>query len=70
MNAPPRCDPPAYVLRFEPVIEGQPAVDFPCDAAGEVDLDALGDAGRTAYFGARIVRGLLLAPRIVRVCCN
>ena len=50
------CDCPAYLLRFEPLVEGERVIEIPCDAAGQVDLDALAEADRNAYFYARIVR--------------
>ena len=46
---------PAFRLRFEPVVEGEQAIDLPCDAAGVVDLDTLDDSSRNAYFYARIM---------------
>jgi hypothetical protein len=57
----------AYRLYFEPVIEGAPALEFSCNADGEVDLDALDDDQRNAYFCARILRRLHLAPRVIAV---
>ena len=54
-------------LRFDPVIEGASAIDFPCDELGHVDLDALDDEQRRTYFSARILRGLHHPPRVVRV---
>jgi hypothetical protein len=64
-----RCDPrirePGYRLLFEPLIDGGPAIEFRCNAGGEVDLDALDDAERTAYFSARILRHIHYAPRVI-----
>jgi hypothetical protein len=57
---------PGYRLHFEAVLEGAAPIEFPCNAAGEVDLDAFDEAGRNAYFLARIARGLHLAPRVIR----
>lgn len=59
------CDCPAYLLRFEPLVEGERVIDIPCDAAGHVDLDALAEAERNAYFYARIVRHGRFAARVV-----
>jgi hypothetical protein len=59
------CDCPAYLLRFEPLVEGERVIDIPCDAAGQVDLDALAEAERDAYFYARVVRHGRFAARVV-----
>jgi hypothetical protein len=56
-----------YRLLFEPVIDGGPAIAFPCNADGAVDLDALDDDQRAAYFGARILRRLHHVPRVIPV---
>jgi hypothetical protein len=50
------CESPGFLLRFEPLVEGEAAIDIPCDASGGVDLDALTEADRNAYFYARMVR--------------
>jgi hypothetical protein len=59
------CDCPTYLLRFEPLVEGERVIDIPCDASGQVDLDALAEAQRNAYFYARIVRHGRFAARVV-----
>jgi hypothetical protein len=59
------CDCPAFVLRFEPLVEDERVIDIPCDAAGHVDLDALAEAERNAYFYARIVRHGRFAARVM-----
>ena len=59
------CDCPNYLLRFEPLVEGERVIDIPCDAAGQVDLDALTEADRNAYFYARVVRHGRFAARVV-----
>jgi hypothetical protein len=59
------CDCPTYLLRFEPLVEGERVIDIPCDASGQVDLDALAEAERNAYFYARIVRHGRFAARVV-----
>ncbi len=56
-----------YRLRIEPVVEGEKTIDLPCDAAGAVDLDALDETGRNAYFYARIVHRMRLTARVVPV---
>lgn len=48
---------PAFVLRFDPLWGAGPALSFPCDAAGRVDLDSLGERARCNYFYARAVIG-------------
>lgn len=49
--------PPAYVLRFDPLFGVGPALNFPCDAAGRVDLDRLAERARSNYFYARAAIG-------------
>ena len=58
-----------YRLRFEPVAEGEKTFDLPCDAAGAVDLDALGETDRNAYFYARIVRRMRFTAHVVPGGC-
>ena len=48
---------PAFVLRFDPLLGAGPALSFPCDAAGRVDLDSLGERARCNYLFARAVIG-------------
>jgi hypothetical protein len=55
----------AYRLRFEPLVEGERALELPCDATGRVDLDALGDRERAAYLYARFVRRTRFAMRVL-----
>ncbi len=46
-----------YELRFDSLfVEGR-ALAFPCDAAGQVDLDRLSDRARRNYLYARAVVG-------------
>ena len=59
------CDCPTHLLRFEPLVEGERVIDIPCDATGQVDLDALAEADRNAYFYARIVCHGRFAARVV-----
>ena len=44
-------------LRFLPIAEGVQSLSFPCDAAGRVDLDALGECERNNYLFARALMG-------------
>jgi hypothetical protein len=48
---------PAFMLRFDPLCGVGPALSFPCDAAGRVDLDGLAERARCNYFYARAVIG-------------
>jgi hypothetical protein len=49
--------PHAFVLRFSRLFGAGPALSFPCDGAGRVDLDSLGERARCNYFYARTVIG-------------
>ena len=46
-----------YELRFDALRAQGRSFTFPCDADGRVDLDALSDQKRNAYFYARTVMG-------------
>ena len=46
-----------YVLRFQPLRQDRTDVRVPCDAAGRVDLDALEEPLRLAYYFARTLIG-------------
>ena len=52
-------------LRFLPITESVQCLAFPCDAAGRVDLDALGDRERNAYLFARALMGRDYAYTVV-----
>jgi hypothetical protein len=56
-----------YELRFQSLFREGQALAFPCDAAGRVDLDALGDRARLNYFYARTVIGREFATPAVRL---
>jgi hypothetical protein len=57
-----------YELRFRALSAGIQSCSFPCDADGHVDLDALSERSRNAYFFARIVIGHELAtPEVHRL---
>ena len=57
-----------YELRFTNLYDRGRGYAFPCDARGNVDIDALSDRGRTNYFFARAVVGnVLSAPIVSRV---
>jgi hypothetical protein len=51
-----------YELRFRALVHGVQDYSFPCDALGRVDLDALSERARNAYFFARVVIGHEVAP--------
>jgi hypothetical protein len=46
-----------FELRFQSLFNQGRAMVFPCDAHGQVDLDALSERGRENYFYARTVIG-------------
>lgn len=48
---------PVFELRFSRLFGIGPELSFPCDAAGRVDLDSLGERARCNYFYARTVIG-------------
>ena len=47
----------SYELRFRSLFDDGRALAFPCDARGQVDLDALSPRARNNYFYARTVIG-------------
>ncbi len=49
--------PSAFELRLSRLLGIGPALSFPCDAAGRVDLDNLGERARCNYLYARAVIG-------------
>ena len=55
MNSSPT--PTGYELRFRSLFQDGRGVAFPCDAAGHVDLDALGPRALATYLYARTVVG-------------
>ncbi len=57
-----------YELRFMSLSERGRGYAFPCDALGNVDIDALPDRARTSYLFARAVVGnVLSAPVVARI---
>jgi hypothetical protein len=46
-----------FELRFQSLFDEGRALSFPCDASGQVDLDALSERSRGNYFFARSVIG-------------
>lgn len=53
----PAGQPVKCVLRFVSLFDAGRSYAFPCDAAGNVDMDALSDKARTNYLYARTVIG-------------
>jgi hypothetical protein len=47
----------AYELRFRSLFNEGRALAFPCDQAGQVDMDRLSDRARNNYLYARTVIG-------------
>ena len=58
----------AYQLHFPSLVRARVACDFPCDAAGHVDMDALGERVLTGYLYARAVIGCEFALPVVQPC--
>jgi len=56
----------AYQLRFDSLFHPGRGVVVPCDASGQVDLDALPERLRSAYFGARAMVGREYACPVVQ----
>lgn len=57
-----------YELRFRSLFNQGRALAFPCDAQGEVELDALSERARNNYLYARAVVGReFAAPAVERV---
>lgn len=46
-----------FEIRFQSLFNEGRGLAFPCDAAGQVDLDALPEKGRTNYLFARAMVG-------------
>ena len=46
-----------FELRFEPLHGTGQAFSFPCDAQGQVDMNALSDRARSKYLYARALVG-------------
>jgi len=57
---------PTFELCFQPLSGVGRALRFPCDRAGMVDLDSLGERARCNYFYARALTGREFAWPAVR----
>jgi len=59
---------PDFELTFRSLSHSGKGYAFPCDAAGDVDLDALSEVGRAHYFFARGAVGAdFCTPKVVQV---
>ena len=58
----------AFELRFRSLFDEGRGYSFPCDAAGQVDLDALSERARNNFFFAHSVIGRDFAAPAVRAC--
>jgi hypothetical protein len=56
-----------YELRFQSLFDEGRAFAFPCDARGQVNMDALSERARQNYLYARAVIGREVAMPAVRV---
>ena len=57
-----------FQLRFQSLFDAERACAFPCDAAGNVDMDALGERVRNLYLYARTVVGREFSIPRVQAC--
>ena len=60
----------AFELRFDPLVDQQPSLSFPCDARGEVDLDELCDRSRCDYMFAHALIGRHFTVPVIRACAG
>lgn len=57
----------SYELRFQSLFHEGRALAFPCDAQGQVDLDALSEKARLNYFYAHALIGREFARPAVQL---
>ena len=67
-NHPTRFADLAFELRFDPLVDAQAPLSFPCDERGQVDLDELGEASRRDYLFAHTLIGRDFMMPVVRAC--
>ena len=67
-HAPTRFADLAFELRFEPLVDEQAPLSFPCDARGFVDLDELCDRSRCDYLFAHTLIGRHFTMPVVHAC--
>ena len=58
----------AFELHFEPLVDEQLPLSFPCDADGRVDLDGLCDRSRRDYMFAHTLIGRHFTMPVIRAC--
>ena len=58
----------AFELRFDPLVDEQLPLSFPCDARGQVDLDELCDRSRCDYMFAHTLIGRHFTLPVIRAC--
>ena len=63
-------DTPHFQLRFRSLFNEGRGYTFPCDASGEVDLDALSERSRHNYLYARAMMGREVAHPVVEPCLS
>jgi len=59
--------PPAFELLFPSLSFMRPALSFPCDARGVVEMDALSERARNNYLLARALTGCDYAWPSIRI---
>jgi len=57
-----------FELHFEPLVDEQRPLSFPCDALGRVDLDELCDRSRRDYLFAHTLIGRHFDLPVIRAC--
>ena len=62
----PRSEAPAFELRFHSLFHEGRGYAFPCDARGEVDLDAMSESLRISYLYVRTLIGRDFSTPAVR----
>ncbi len=67
-SAPTRFADLAFELRFDPLVDEQLPLSFPCDARGQVDLDELCDRSRCDYLFAHTLIGRNFTMPVIRAC--
>ena len=67
-NTPLRFADLSFELRFDPLVDAQAPLTFPCDERGQVDLDELGEASRRDYLFAHTLIGRNFMMPVVRAC--
>lgn len=58
----------AFELRFDPLVDAQLPLSFPCDAHGRVDLDELCDRSRADYLFAHTLIGRNFTVPVICPC--